>query len=159
MRFILSLIILSLLLEGCDEQRVYEDNKDFEQRIWLASDTAIFEFQIPPGLDRYTLQCNIRNSIDYPYSRIFVNFILEDSLGNLMGRKLVPNYLFEVKTGQPLGRSGLGDIYDHRFPLLENYEIKPGWYRLKLLQFMREDSLKGILAAGIRVEKATIADQ
>jgi len=68
-------------------------------------------------------------------------------------KKLISEYLFDLKTGQPFGASGLGDVYDHRFPFLENYELKPGLYNLKLQQFMREDTLHGILAAGIRVER------
>ena len=64
-------------------------------------------------------------------------------------------YLFDAKTGKPSGKSGIGDLYDHRFLLLQNYQFpKPGKYKIVLEQFMRMDTLPGIVAIGIRVEKA-----
>jgi hypothetical protein len=54
----------------------------------------------------------------------------------------------------------LGDIYDHRFLLLQNYEFKfPGKYKVKLDQMMRQDTLMGVLAAGIIIEKISVAEK
>ena len=62
--------------------------------------------------------------------------------------------LFDAKTGKPLGKSGIGDLYDHRFILLNNYKFKnKGKYRIVFEQFMRMDTLPGIMAVGLRVEK------
>jgi gliding motility-associated lipoprotein GldH len=152
MRFLL-LIVLFVVLLGCDSNRVFEDNKDFPRRSWSVSDTASFEFEIKDASVQYNVACDIRNDLDYPWARIFVTYILEDSTHQLLATKLVGTYLFEGKTGEPLGSSGLGDIYDHRFPLLEKHTFTPGKYFIKLRQEMRTDTLKGILAAGVRVEK------
>ena len=143
---------MAALLSGCDTSRVFEDNKDFNRRAWSVSDTVAFEFSITDPVP-YNLLCNVRNSLDYPYSRIFVNYTLEDSTHNVLATKLVVNYLFDVKTGEPKGNSGLGDIYDHRFSLLENRQLSPGKYFVRLQQYMRTDTLHGVLAAGVRVEK------
>lgn len=153
MRFFLSLIILAVVVTGCDTNRVFEDNKDFAKRSWVVSDTASFEFEISDSTALYNIHCNVRNSVDYPYSRIFVNYSLEDSTHRTLATKLVSDYLFDVKTGEPKGSSGLGDIYDHRFPLLQNRKFKAGKYFVKLQQYMRTDTLQGVLAAGVRVEK------
>jgi gliding motility-associated lipoprotein GldH len=155
MRFAVVLILFAAMLSGCDTSRVFEDNKDFTKRAWTLTDTVVFAFDITDPSARYNLLCNVRNSLDYPYSRIFVNYTLEDSTHRVLATKLAGNYLFDVKTGEPQGNSGLGDIYDHRFPLLENREFTVGKYYVKLQQYMRTDTLHGILAAGIRVEKAT----
>jgi gliding motility-associated lipoprotein GldH len=148
------LVVLALLvvvLIGCDSKRVFEDNRDFAKKGWAVNDTASFEFQISnEGL--FNVQCDIRNTLDYPYSRIFVNYTLEDSIHRILETKLVANYLFDVKTGEPNGDSGLGDIYDHRFPL-ESRKFGAGKYFVKLQQYMRTDTLQGVLAAGVRVEK------
>jgi gliding motility-associated lipoprotein GldH len=152
MRFI-PVVVLVLVLFGCDDNRVYEDNKDFKAKAWIINDTANFEFDITDAAT-YNLQCNIRNTIDYPYSRIFVNYTLEDSTHHVLATKLVSDYLFDVKTGEPKGNSGLGDIYDHRFSLVEKRSFTPGKYFVKLQQFMRTDTLQGVLAAGIRVERS-----
>lgn len=153
MRAALGILALASLLLACDDTRVYEKNKDFAKRAWAVNDTALFNFEIPEQGGQYNILCNLRNSIDYKWQRIFVNFELSDSTGQVLSSKLVSNYLFEPKTGKPFGRSGLGDIYDHRFPLLNAYTLKPGRYSVTLQQLMRTDTLQGILAAGIRVER------
>jgi len=151
---LIALILLIATLISCDTSRVFEDNKDFTRRAWVVSDTVGFEFQISDPSVAYNLHCNIRNTLDYPWSRIFVTYTLEDSTHKVLSTKLVGSYLFDVKTGEPFGDSGLGDIYDHRFALLENKSFAPGKYFVKLQQEMRTDTLEGVLAAGVRVEKA-----
>jgi gliding motility-associated lipoprotein GldH len=97
---------------------------------------------------------NIRNSIDYPYARIFVNYDLQNQDGASLSQKMLAEYLFDQKTGKPFGSSGIGDIYDHQFPILKNYSFeKIGNYKIKLSQFMRMDTIPGIIAVGARVEK------
>jgi gliding motility-associated lipoprotein GldH len=148
--FILTLVVFS----SCDNRRVFEENHDFARRMWLATDTARFQFEVPVATaNLYNVQFSVRNTRDYKWSNIFVNFVLADSTGQVLSSKLVSNDLFDQKTGKPFGRSGLGDIYDHRFPLLNTYSLKPGKYSVTLQQFMRVDTLYGILAAGVRVER------
>lgn len=156
MRFSVLLFFLFVGLVACDSNRVFEQNKDFNQRAWYASDTVVLEFRISDARDPYNIYYNIRNSIEYPYSRIFVNYTLADSTGQIVSEKLLGNYLFDVRTGQPFGQSGIGDIYDSRFPVLLNQSLGEGKYTMKLQQFMRTDTLQGVLAAGIRVEKVGI---
>jgi gliding motility-associated lipoprotein GldH len=63
-------------------------------------------------------------------------------------------YLFDAKSGEPKGKSGIGDLYDHRFLLLQNYQFpRPGKYKIILEQFMRMETLPGIVAVGVRVDK------
>ena len=154
MRLILIVALIAATLTGCDDTRVFEQNKDFSRREWTSADTVAFEFTITDAVPSYNLQCDIRNTLDYPWSRIFVNYVLEDSTHKVMSSKLVGYYLFDVKTGEPQGDSGLGDIFDHRFPLLSNQKLAPGKYFVKLQQYMRTDTVPGILAAGVRVELA-----
>jgi gliding motility-associated lipoprotein GldH len=152
MRFAVMLIVVAVAIMGCDSNRIFEDNVDFPKRTWSLGDTVAFEFSITDPNVSYNVQCDIRNSLDYPFSRIFVNYVLEDSTHKVVSTKLVQYYLFDAKTGAPTGNSGVGDIYDHRFPLLENQKFAPGKYFVKLQQYMRSDTLAGVLAAGVRVE-------
>jgi gliding motility-associated lipoprotein GldH len=95
---------------------------------------------------------DVRNSTDYPFARLFVNYDLKkDSIA--LSKELISVYLFDQKTGKPFGNSGIGDIYDHQFFLLKNYSFKKmGQYQMGLKQFMRQDTIPGILAVGLRVE-------
>jgi gliding motility-associated lipoprotein GldH len=153
MRFIFFFVFAGLVLISCDGNRLYEYNKDFEDRTWKANDTAVFNFYIRDLGKKYNLYYNVRNSIDYPYARLFINYSLTDSMGNVIEKRLIPQDLFDQKTGKPKGNSGLGDIYDHQFLVLQGFEFKQyGTYLVKLTQQMRQDTLPGMLAVGVRVE-------
>jgi gliding motility-associated lipoprotein GldH len=139
---------------------IYEQNQDFENRYWLTEDQPEFEFFIDNAALRYNLYCDVRNEVSYPKSNIYLTYYLTDSAGVLLQKKLISDFLFDGKTGEPFGNSGLGDIYDHQLPLLKNYTFKhPGHYKIKFEQFMRMDTLPGILAVGVRVEKAPLPEQ
>jgi len=144
-----------LMLYSCDTQRVYEKNKSFEKRRWVISDTARFTFKVVDTTTRFNLLMNVRNTVDYPYARLFVNYSLQDSTGRQLVNQLSMNDLFDQKTGRPFGESSIGDIYDHQLPLLKNYRFpNRGSYVLVFQQQMRQDTIPGVLAIGLRLEKA-----
>lgn len=154
MKYLFFILFSFLLLTSCDSKRVFEDYSEFKNRAWLVNDPALFEFEIKDATKKYNLYYNVRNSLDYPWQRIFIQYQLADSAGTLLTKKLVSNYLFE-KSGKPIGRSGLGDVHDNQFLLLENYSFnREGIYRMKLEQLNRQDTLAGILAVGFRIETA-----
>jgi gliding motility-associated lipoprotein GldH len=143
------------LFAACDDNRVFETNQDFEQQAWMSGHKPEFEVNIPDTITRYNIYFNLRNSLSYPFSRIFFSYYLEDSLGLVLSKKMVDYVVFDPKTGKPAGTSGLGDIYDHQIPLVENHQFPyPGVHRIKLEQFMRTDTLSGVMAVGVRVEKS-----
>lgn len=149
-----SLAAILWLVASCDDQRVFENNQEFKTRSWMVQEEPVFEFNIPDSSQTYALYYNVRNSLDYPYARIFVTYALYDSTGKELSKKLVFHDLFDEKSGRPFGESGLGDLYDHQFPLLTKYHFPTrGKYAVKLTQFMRKDTLQGVLAVGVRVEK------
>jgi len=152
MRLIFCLVLMAMIAISCDSNRVYENNVDFKDRSWKIAEPAKFEFQITDTVKKYNLLMDVRNSIDYPFARLFVNYDLtKDSLS--LSKELVSVYLFDQKTGKPFGTSGIGDIYDHQFFLMKNYSFKKaGKYNMSLQQFMRQDTIRGVLAVGLRVE-------
>jgi gliding motility-associated lipoprotein GldH len=155
MRVVL-IFLVACLVGSCDSERLYEKNHDFGDRVWLSNDQPTFDFVVGDTLTAYNLYCNVRNSVEYPYSRIFITYSLQDSSGTSVAKNMISAFLFEEKTGKPLGRSGLGDVYDHQVSILKNHQFKtPGTYNLKFDQFMRTDTLAGILAVGFRLEVAT----
>jgi gliding motility-associated lipoprotein GldH len=152
------LLVIALVLSGCDDSRVYEKNYDFSERQWAVNEKPSFEFTVQKD-QPYNLFCNLRNGVSYPYSRIFINYSLKDSTDAEISHKMISTFLFDEKTGEPLGSSGLGDIYDHQIPLLTNFNFKKaGTYTLQFEQFMRTDTLQGILAVGLRLEKVVLSE-
>jgi len=155
MRIYFAAFLLLLLVGSCDSKRVFEDNVEFKDRGWKISRPARFNFQIADTSKKYNLLLSVRNSLDYPYARLFVNYELLSPDSSSLSKKMISGYLFDQKSGKPFGTSGIGDVYDHQFPILRNYSFKKsGGYRVNLQQFMRMDTIPGILAVGIRVETA-----
>lgn len=153
--FIIIIIFLGALT-ACDDSRVYEKNSDLENKEWIADSTKAFEFEIKDSTISYNIYYNIRNTVSYPFQNIYVQYALKDSTDKELDSQLINNNLFDAKTGKPFG-DGLGDVFDHQFPILENYNFKNnGKYTVTLQQFMRRDTLPEIISAGIRVERATV---
>ena len=158
MRVIVFFLLIALVC-GCDSNRLYEKNHDFKDRAWLSNDNPAFDFEVTDTVKAYNLYCNVRNSVEYPYSRIFINYSLQDSSGTSVSKNMISAFLFEEKTGRPFGSSGLGDVYDQQVPILKNYQFKKsGTYSIKFEQFMRTDTLSGILAVGFRLEAAALTE-
>lgn len=155
MRSLFGFAVIIFCALSCDDERVYENNTDFNSRYWPVSEKPEFEFEIVDTLQTYNLYCNVRNSLDYPYARIFITYYLCDSVGSVLDKNMVQQMLFNDKTGEPLGESGLGDIYHHRIPIKMNHRFEQAAkYTVSFEQFMRTDTLSGVLAVGLRVEKA-----
>lgn len=149
------IIVILCVLWACDNTRVYEENHDFESKFWASDSVSTFTFNIEDVNQDYSLLMNIRNTNTYAYHNLYVQYTLEDTVGNILKKELVSNNLFHEKTGKPLG-SGLGDIFSHQFALIEGYTFEnPSVYKVTLQQFMRQDSLQGILSAGIRIEETS----
>ncbi|MBX2947114.1 MAG: gliding motility lipoprotein GldH [Cyclobacteriaceae bacterium] len=154
MRISYLFIALLIFCFACDRARVFEQNYDFKKRYWAVSDKPAFSFKITDADQPYNLYLTLRNESDYPNSNIYFTYILTDTAGTELEKKLASEFLFERKTGRPLGSSGLGYVFEHQFPLLMAYRFKhPGTYSLHYEQFMRTDTLRGVLSVGLRVER------
>lgn len=148
--WVLSTILF--LVSSCDSKRVFEGKKDFSDRLWVFNNPAEFYFDIDDTDVAYNLLFNIRNTAKYQYQNIYLQYYLEDSTGRLLSKELKNIQLFNSKTGIPFGQ-GLGDIYDIEKTFLENYTFEhQGKYKLRIDQFMRQDSLAEVLSVGLRVE-------
>ena len=148
------LIFVALVAIGCNNSRIYERNVKFPDRIWTKDKEAIFDFEINDINTNYKFYFNLRNTILYPYQNIYLSYSLEDTLGNVYDSELTNINLFDSKTGKPFG-SGMGDIFDHQYLVIDNYQFNnPGMYLFKIKQYMRMDSLPEIMSVGLRIEKS-----
>ena len=146
-------LFIVCFLGACDSLRIYEKNVDFNQRIWLYDSIATFSFDIEDTTQQYNLYYNVRNSLDYPFYNLYLNYELKDSTEALLSSELNNIALFDAKSGDPKG-DGLGDVFDHQVLFLQDYRFKSkGTYHVAVQQFMRRDSLPEIMAFGIRVER------
>jgi gliding motility-associated lipoprotein GldH len=152
MKAFYSIIGLAFLLISCTEDRYFEDNHDFEDRIWNMEETAEFEFEIDSVELPYQIKLNVRNTMGYSYRNLYIKYQLSDST-NLMEDKLINIDLFEPKSGKPYGERQ-SEIYAHQLKMQDSvYFPEKGKYKIELKQYMREMELEGIVSVGIRIEQ------
>ena len=146
-----------IIFTACDPLRVMDENVDLEEGVWLEDHKPDFEFEINDAKLKYNVYFNIRNTIGYKYHNLYITYYLLDEEGKQIASELEEIFLFHPKTGKPYG-SGLGDIFEHQIPILENQPLeKPGRYTLIIEQYMRSP-LSGVISIGARVEKNTLAE-
>ena len=147
------IFLMASVLISCDSERIYETNENFSQKFWHKDTLKSFSFHITDSTAAYNLYVNLRNTASYPYQNIYIHCQLKDSLNKVLEDQLMSFQLFHSQTGEPFGSSGVGDIFDHQFRFLENYNFPAaGSYQLDLAQMMRKDTLEAILSVGARVE-------
>ena len=147
-------MILVFAAFSCGGNRIFEKNVKFSDRIWHKDSAAVFNFEISDINTNYRFYFNLRNTILYPYQNIYLTYALEDTLGNVYDSDLTNINLFDSKTGKPHG-SGMGDIFDHQYLVIDNYQFNnPGTYLFRIKQYMRMDSLPEIMSVGLRIERS-----
>lgn len=139
---------------SCDPARVYEQNIDFKDGNWEVENTPVFEFEIQDTTQQYDIYFNVRYNLQYSFYNLYLQHELTGPDGKLISEQLHELLLMDPKTGQPLGK-GFSDTYDLQARAINGVTFpKPGTYRLKLTQYMRQDPLADILAIGVRVAEA-----
>jgi len=149
--FLIPLFIAVFVLTACDSKRYFEDNKPIVKGNWKSDEKAYFNVQITDTLSRYDFFLNVRNSVDYPYSNLYL-FIHTTSPAGKKAQDTVECQLADY-TGKWLG-SGFGSIKFNRFLIQKRVNFRQkGRYIFEIEQAMRVKELKGIMDVGIRIEK------
>ena len=144
-------IVGATLFFSCDSNRVFEDTRTFSTAYWQADSIQTFEFEITDNQE-FNILFSLRNGREFPHSNIYVNYQIKDSSNTLFDEELRNFQLFHQKSGFPFGK-GSGNIYEHSFVLLTEYEFpSPGKYFMEFQQYMRYDSLPEVYSIGLRIE-------
>lgn len=151
---IIGFILSLLLLSNCTEDRVFDRSISMGEIGWLQKNTLDFPFQIQDTTLLYDLQVAVRQSNEYPFYNLYFVPQIEREDGKPFKRGMAEAFFYDAKTGKAKG-SGLGDIYSHRYVIFHGLKFnKSGKYRVKLAQFMRTDTLKGIVSVGASLIKS-----
>lgn len=153
-RLVLISLLVILILQACGNTTVFKDNIDFEGNNWFEKNVPSFAFTIDDPTVTYNVFYNVRNTLAYPYSNLYLTRYLVDEKGKVINTQLDELTLADSKSGKPFG-SGLGDIYDHKILVLKAYKFPAkGKYAFRIKQFMRQNPLPEVLSVGITVEKS-----
>lgn len=142
-------LLSSLLLVGCDQNVVFENNIMISPDGWKQDEVVQFEWNITDTISLHNFYVSIRNGEGYQYSNIFLFVSMEFPNGK-MSVDTIDCPLADAD-GHWLG-SGLGDLYDNRIIFKERKKFPmAGHYRITIQQAMREENLEEIHDVGFRL--------
>lgn len=141
--------IVSLGWLSCTTLDVYEKHQFFSSHQWDSRDTVSVQFEITDTTQPYRISLVLRHENAYAYKNIWIetDFHTPDSAYQVLREFILADNM------RWLGNR-VDDIAEHRIRYNDQpLYLKKGTYRFRLKQVMREDPLRYIMMAGIRVEK------
>jgi gliding motility-associated lipoprotein GldH len=131
---------------------VFEKNLEFNDHEWLSSVKPDISFDITDTVSLYNIYLVLRHTDAYHFNNMYVRATVKEP-GNSQGR--TGDYDLQLATnGKGWIGTAMDDIYDARILIQQKTRFrKAGTYHIKLEQLMREDPLKNVLSAGLRVER------
>lgn len=146
------LILLCLpFLFACETSVVFQQQKAIPSEGWHYRDSIIFEASIHDTVALHAMHLDIRNTVDYRYSNLFVFLDIEFPDGMVLRDTL--ECILADRQGNWTGK-GFGKIRTNRFLFRDDVWFpQQGVYTFRIFQGMREDRLQGIADVGIRIEK------
>ena len=150
-KFLLGVFLLLFVLISCDENRIFDEYKSIPKANWLKNDIVEFEFTLDDTLSKNQVFIKIRNTVDYPFSNIY----LFTKVNFPDGRILIDTLEYEMTDAQGMwlgnGVSGIKNNLLYYKKDVIFYD--KGSYKFSVQQGMRTDSLVGIQNVGLRIEK------
>jgi len=131
---------------------VFEKNISFPRHEWPAADKPVISFTMEDTASAYNVFIVIRHTDAYHFNNMFVRLGVTEPGATAPH---VGDYDLQLTNN---GRGWLGtamdDIYESRILIQPRTHFhKAGTYHIQLEQLMREDPLKNVLSAGLRLER------
>ncbi len=153
--FFAAIIGFCMLTSACKTVDVFEKNVSIPGTEWQHSFRPSFNFTIADTTALYNIYVTLRHTHAYGYNNIWLN-LQYTFPGDTTRQQKVDILLADNQQGKWLG-NGMDDIYELRH-LVSQQPVrfsKSGECSFLLEQIMRENPLKHVINAGVRVEKVT----
>lgn len=146
-------LLLTILLFGCLRPGNFEKNIEIPQQDWHYSFMPTVAFNISDTTKLYNVYITLRHTEAYAYRNLWV-YLHSRQPSDKNFQKERFELVLQDDQGRWLGR-GMDDIYELNIPIFTRIRFtQTGEYTLKLEQIMRDNPLKGIMNAGIRIEQS-----
>ncbi len=149
----LLMLAASLMMSACTwNTGVFEKNQLFSNQEWPSSVKPDILFDISDTVNLYNIYIVLRHTDAYHFNNMYVRATVK-APGEPEGRS--GDYDLQLATNSKgwIG-TAMDDIYDARLLIQPKTRFrKTGTYQITLEQLMREDPLKFVLSAGLRVER------
>jgi gliding motility-associated lipoprotein GldH len=144
-------ILLLVAVVSCNTIDIFEKTKFFPSHEWKGNDKPSFTFEIIDTASTYDILLVFRHTDAYNFNNIWVN-VTTIPPGDTATTQPLDLKLADNQNGW-LG-SGMDDIFEHRIKITRTpIRLKKGKYNFTLQHIMREEPLRHVMNAGIRVEK------
>ena len=145
------LLVWPLFLFACESSVVFQQQKAISYEGWYYRDSIIFEATIHDTIALHTMYLDIRNTVEYRYSNLFIFLDIEFPDGSVL-RDTIECILAD-RQGSWTGK-GFGRMRTNRFLFRDDVWFpQQGVYTFRVFQGMREDRLQGIADVGIRIDQ------
>jgi len=141
-----------LLLVSCSQNAIFDETIEVDEAGWYKDELARFDIVIEDSVSTFNYYLNLRHTVDYRYSNLFVFLKTTYPNGNVSRDTI--EFLLADKSGKWFGK-GWSKIKDNSVLLVEGIKFPlKGAYTFQIQQAMRDDTLKGISNIGIRIENS-----
>ncbi|MBK0381415.1 gliding motility lipoprotein GldH [Pedobacter sp. SD-b] len=145
--FISFLIIIGL--QACNDKALIDTFDHIPNENWTYIKPIKATVNITDSKKKYNIYVNFRHTADYKYSNIWLRFHLIGP--QLKDEPLRQEFQLALPDGEWLG-NGSGNLYSYQLIYKENYKFPTnGKYTIIVEQNMRDNPLKAVSDAGIRV--------
>lgn len=145
-------LLCLVLLQGftsCTDEALLDRNEAIRDNLWTATQQPEFEVEIEDSAAAYDVYLNLRNSSQFPFSKVYVLVHLEKE--GQPGTSYRVGVKLADRDGLWTGKSA-GNLYAHQALFLRNYQFPDtGQYRFILESNMRLSPLPGISDVGVRI--------
>ena len=131
---------------------VFEKNQPFHNQEWPSAVKPDITFEITDTNAVYNIYIVLRHTDAYHFNNIYIRATVKEPAN---GQSRTGDYDLQLATNNKgwIG-TAMDDIYDARLLIQPGTRFrKAGIYHITLEQLMREDPLKSVLSAGLRVER------
>lgn len=152
----LFLLLIIVVVASCSKPTIFDKTKDIEDP-WIAQDKISFLVTITDTIQPYNFLIQVRNSVDYEYSNLFVFMKTYFPDGRFALDTI--NIWLSDQSGKWIGK-GFGKYRDTEILYKKNGRFPmSGEYRFEFEQAMRKTELQNIKSIGIRIEHGEIKNQ
>lgn len=144
-------LFATYLSSSCTTIDLYEKSVTIPGHEWKRNYKPSFDFIIKDTSSPYKLFFILRHNEKYNFNNIYINVYVKGP-GQDSAVKIQQDLVLATNEKGWLA-TGMDDIYEHRIPLAPEQSLKAGAYTFTIEQIMREDPLKNVLNAGLRIEK------
>lgn len=137
---------------GCRTMDLYEKHIPIPQHEWKRETPLSGSFIISDTSAEYQLFLVLRHTDAYAYNNIWLNMGLQSPGDSMFIQKL--NFSLGDDAQGWYG-TGMNDIWEVRKPITDRPRkfVRSGTYNYSIQQIMRDNPLREMMSAGIRVEK------